>query len=151
MNTLNTSTTLNSFDLTALSTTVSSGFLARYLKTEVDALLATTDTHINLKVNTTDNTAALALKQDTITGLLTNFLTSNGTNNRVLISDSTGKLATSSIKTTELFCLANVSSNIQTQINTHNTNITELTTTILNIYNKTQVDALLDYKDSFKL
>ena len=51
-------------DITALSTTVSSGFLARYLKTEVDALLATINTNINLKVNTTDYTTAINLKSN---------------------------------------------------------------------------------------
>ena len=103
---MNTSVSLNSLDITALTTTVSTGFLARYLKTEVDALLATINTNKNLKVNATDYTTGLATKQNTISGLLVNVLSSTLTAYKVLVTNSNGKLATSLISTTELdFCI----------------------------------------------
>ena len=45
VNTLNTSVNVNSFDLAALSLTVQTGFVSRYLKSEIDALLTTISTN----------------------------------------------------------------------------------------------------------
>jgi hypothetical protein len=59
------------------------------------------------------------VKQNTITGAATTITNDNLTTNRVLISDTNGKVAASSlIDTTELGYLNNVTSNIQTQLNT---------------------------------
>ena len=57
-------------------------------------------------------------KQATLTGAASTIGSSNLTANRALISNSSGKVAaSSSISTTELGYLNNVSSNIQTQLN----------------------------------
>lgn len=56
-------------------------------------------------------------KQDAITGAASTIVSSNLTSNRALISDSNGKVANSIISTTQLGYLANVTSDIQTQIN----------------------------------
>lgn len=54
------------------------------------------------------------------------------TANRILVSDANGKLAvSSSITTTELNCLNNVSSNVQTQLNSKQATITGAATTIV--------------------
>lgn len=66
-----------------------------------------------------------------ITGGATTIASSNLTAGRALISDSNGKVAVSStITTTELGYLNNVSSNIQTQLNGKQSTITGAATTI---------------------
>lgn len=57
-------------------------------------------------------------KQNNITGAASTITTSNLTTNRALISDGSGKVAVSAITSTELGYLDNVTSNIQTQLNT---------------------------------
>jgi hypothetical protein len=62
----------------------------------------TTHTHANY-INTTDFTAALNLKQNAITGALSNILTSNLAVNQVLVTDANGKItASTDIDVTEL-------------------------------------------------
>lgn len=56
-------------------------------------------------------------KEPTITGAATSVVSSDLTASRVIVSDSNGKISVSDITTTELNCLDNVTSNIQTQIN----------------------------------
>lgn len=56
-------------------------------------------------------------KQNAITGAATTITTSNLTINRVLVSDASGKVAVSSVTSTELGYLSGVTSAIQTQIN----------------------------------
>jgi hypothetical protein len=55
--------------------------------------------------------------QETITGAATTITSSNLTINRVLVSDGSGKVAVSTVTSTELGNLAGVTSNIQTQLN----------------------------------
>lgn len=57
------------------------------------------------------------LNMNHLTGAISNILTSNLTENRALISDSSGKITVSSITSTILDYLANVSSDIQGQLN----------------------------------
>lgn len=57
-------------------------------------------------------------KQDAITGGATTILSSNLTSDRALISSGTGKVAVSSVTTTELGYVSGATSNLQTQINT---------------------------------
>jgi hypothetical protein len=59
---------------------------------------------------------ALALKQETITGAATTITTANLTNNRVLTSNGSGKVAVSTVTTTTLGFL-DATSSIQTQLN----------------------------------
>ena len=86
-----------------------------------------TATNIGLgNVNNTSDTekpistatqTALNGKQATITGAATTITDNNLTANRALISNSSGKVAVSSVTSTELGYLDGVTSNIQTQLN----------------------------------
>lgn len=64
-----------------------------------------------------DNAAAIATKQATITGAATTITSNNLTASRVLVSDANGKVADSSVTSTELGYLSGVTSSIQTQLN----------------------------------
>jgi hypothetical protein len=61
--------------------------------------------------------SALNAKQDTITGGASTITSSNLTANRALLSNSTGKVAVSTVTNTELGYLSGVSSALQTQLN----------------------------------
>ena len=88
-----------------------------------------TKTEVDNKVNT---------KQNTITGAATSIVSDNLTADRVLVSNTDGKVAVSSISTTKVGYLTDVTSNIQAQINSKANQSTT--------YNKTEVDDLLDAK-----
>lgn len=103
---------------------------------------------VNLGINNVDNTSdankpvssatstALGTKQDTITGAATTITGSDLTASRVLSSDASGKVAASTITTTQLGTLSTISSNVQTQLDgkalsSHNhtiANVTDLQT-----------------------
>jgi len=74
-----------------------------------------------LKYNTStslwETSNALSTKQDTITGAATTITSSNLTASRALVSDSSGKVATNAVTSTELGYLSGVTSAIQTQLN----------------------------------
>lgn len=60
--------------------------------------------------------AYLATKQDTIEGAASSVVDSNLTANRVVVSDGAGKIAVSSVTSSELGYLSGVTSNIQSQL-----------------------------------
>jgi hypothetical protein len=60
---------------------------------------------------------AIAGKQNTITGAATSITTSNLTASRALASDGSGKVAASSVTSTELGYVSGVTSALQTQLN----------------------------------
>lgn len=60
--------------------------------------------------------AYLATKQDTIDGAASSVVDSNLTANRVVVSNGTGKIAVSSVTSSELGYLSGVTSNIQSQL-----------------------------------
>jgi hypothetical protein len=60
---------------------------------------------------------ALGTKQDTITGAATSITSANLTASRALASDGSGKVAVSSVTSTELGYLSGVTSALQTQLN----------------------------------
>ena len=60
--------------------------------------------------------SSLSSKQNTITGAATTITTSNLTASRVLVSDTSGKVAVSTVTSTELGYLDGVESNIQNQL-----------------------------------
>ena len=64
-----------------------------------------------------DNATAIASKQSTITGAATTITSDNLTASMALVSDASGKVAVSSVTSTELGYLSGVTSNIQTQLN----------------------------------
>ena len=67
-------------------------------------------------------------KQSTISGAATSIVSNNLTANRALVSNSSGKVAVSSVTSTELRYLDGVTSNIQTQLNNKaNENIVNVT------------------------
>ena len=59
----------------------------------------------------------LETKQDKITGAATTITEDNLTANRALVSNSSGKVAVSTVTSTELGYLDGVTSNVQTQLN----------------------------------
>lgn len=65
----------------------------------------------------TDLQSALNAKQNTITGGASTIVSSNLTANRALVSNGSGKVAVSSVTSTELGYLDGVTSAIQTQLN----------------------------------
>jgi predicted nucleic acid-binding Zn-ribbon protein len=73
---------------------------------------------------------ALDGKQDTITGAATTVTSSDLTANSVLVSDNTGKIDVSSITTTKLGYLTDVTSNIQSQFTGVSDEISTLETTV---------------------
>ena len=78
-----------------------------------------------------------------LTGAISGVLTTNLTINRVLISNNSGKIDTSSVTSIELSYLSGVTSSIQTQINTLNTSITSINSNLANYYTKTETNTLL--------
>ena len=69
-----------------------------------------------LKTNVTEVTQALTSKQDTIVGGASTVVDDNLTVNRTLVSNGSGKIATSEVTSTELGYLSGVKSNIQEQL-----------------------------------
>ena len=68
-------------------------------------------------VNGTAVASAISGKQATITGAATTITSSDLTENRALISNNSGKVAVSSVTSTELGYVSGVTSAIQTQLN----------------------------------
>jgi hypothetical protein len=89
-----------------------------------------TNNEVNVLATTKMVTDSVALKQDIITGAATTVTNSNLTFNKVLISNSTGKIDVGTISDTELGYLSGLTSNIQTQLTTINTTVTNVTTNI---------------------
>lgn len=87
-----------------------------YTKTQTDNLLSAKADSSSV-YSKTDIDTALSGKQATITGAATTITSSNLTASRVLISNSNGKVAVSSVTSTELGYLSGVTGAIQTQIN----------------------------------
>ena len=56
-------------------------------------------------------------KQPTITGAASTIVSSNVTGSRVLVSDSSGKVSASTLASSILAYLANITSDVQSQIN----------------------------------
>lgn len=71
-----------------------------------------------------------ATKQDTITGAASSVAESNLEINKALISDASGKIAVSGASSTELSYLSNVNSDIQTQLNSKQANVTGAASTV---------------------
>jgi hypothetical protein len=71
----------------------------------------------NINAELTAATSAIAGKQNTITGAATTITSSNLTASRALISNSSGKVAVSTVTDTELSRLSGVTSSVQTQLN----------------------------------
>lgn len=82
----------------------------------IDGLTATVEELNHVSGVTSNIQTQLNGKQATITGGVTTALTRNFTVNRVIISNEDGKLASSSITSTELGYLDNVASDIQSQL-----------------------------------
>ena len=70
-------------------------------------------------------------KQNTITGAATSITGSNLTAKRVLISNGSGKVSTSSVSSDDLYYLNGVTSNVQDQLNSKQATITGAATTVV--------------------
>lgn len=71
---------------------------------------------LTLKTNVTEVTNALTSKQDKIVGGASTITDDNLTANRVLVSNSSGKVVVSAVTSTKLGYLDGVTSNVQTQL-----------------------------------
>jgi hypothetical protein len=89
-------------------------------------------------------------KQNTITGGATSILTTNLSVNRVLISNSSGKVDISTITSTELEYLSGVSSNIQNQLNNKVTQVVgkQLSDENYTLSEKNKLAGLNNYDDT---
>ena len=81
---------------------------------DIDGLQATVGT---LQTNVNNVQTALTSKQDTVVGGASTITADNLTTNRALVSNSSGKVAVSTVTSTELGYLDGVTSNVQTQLN----------------------------------
>ena len=70
-----------------------------------------------LQTNVNNVQTALTSKQDTVVGGASTITADNLTANRALVSNSSGKVAVSTVTSTELGYLDGVTSNVQTQLN----------------------------------
>ena len=83
-------------------------------ESDIDGLQTTVGT---LQTNVNNVQTALTSKQDTVVGGASTITADNLTANRALVSNSSGKVAVSSVTSTELGYLDGVTSNVQTQLN----------------------------------
>ena len=88
------------------------GGAAAAVQSNLDTHVADTTAHI-----TADERTAWNAKQAAITGAASTIATSDLTASRVMVTNTSGKAATSSITTTKLGYLSGVTSSIQTQLN----------------------------------
>ena len=119
----------NDSDFVAPTQKATKTFVASGLATKQDLLGYTAENSSNKSSSYTSsstttypNTKALvdglATKQNTITGAATSITSSNLTASKAVVSDSSGKVATSSTTSTEIGYVAGVTSAIQTQLST---------------------------------
>ena len=91
-----------------------------------------TSTEIGYLDGVTSNVQAqIDTKQATITGAATTIDTEDLTASRAIVSDGSGKIAVSTVTSTELGYLAGSTSNVQAQINTKQATITGAATTVV--------------------
>ena len=83
-------------------------------ESDIEGLQTTVGT---LQTNVNNVQTALTSKQDTVVGGASTITADNLTASRALISNSSGKVAVSTITSTELGYLDGVTSNVQTQLN----------------------------------
>ena len=83
-------------------------------ESDIDGLQATVGT---LQTNVNNVQTALTSKQDTVIGGASTITEDNLTASRALVSNSSGKVAVSTVTSTELGYLDGVTSNVQTQLN----------------------------------
>ena len=83
-------------------------------ESDIDGLQTTVGT---LQTNVNNVQTALASKQDTVVGGASTITEDNLTASRALVSNSSGKVAVSTVTSTELGYLDGVTSNVQTQLN----------------------------------
>ena len=83
-------------------------------ESDIDGLQTTVGT---LQTNVNNVQTALTSKQDTVVGGASTITADNLTANRALVSNSSGKVAVSTVTSTELGYLDGVTSNVQTQLN----------------------------------
>ena len=82
-------------------------------ESDIEGLQTTVGT---LQTNVNNVQTALTSKQDTVVGGASTITADNLTANRALVSNSSGKVAVSSVTSTELSYLDGVTSNVQTQL-----------------------------------
>lgn len=121
----------------AISTVVSSNLTAsRALISNANGKIAVssiTSTKLGYLTDVTSNIQSqIDGKQASITGAATTITSSNLTTSRALISNSSGKVAVSSVTSTELGYLSGVTSNIQTQLDSKISSANGAISTVVN-------------------
>ena len=86
----------------------------------IDELYTDANNYSSINTRVTNLETTISGKQNTITGGASTITSSNLTANRALVSNASGKVAASSITSTQLGYLSGVTSNIQTQLNNLN-------------------------------
>ena len=97
-------------------------------ESDIDGLQTSVST---LQTNVGNIQTALTSKQDVVVGAASTITENNLTVNRVLVSNSSGKVAVSTVTSTELGYLDGVTSNVQTQLDKKLENIPVATSTTL--------------------
>lgn len=92
-------------------------------ESDIEGLQTTVGT---LQTNVTNVQTALASKQDTVVGGASTITEDNLTASRALVSNSSGKVAVSTVTSTELGYLDGVTSNVQTQLDSKQGNNDEI-------------------------
>lgn len=90
-------------------------------ESDIDGLQTTVGT---LQTNVNNIQTALASKQDTVVGGASTITEDNLTASRALVSNSSGKVAVSTVTSTEIGYLDGVTSNVQTQLDSKQPTIT---------------------------
>ena len=93
----------------------------------IDELYIDANNYSSINTRVTNLETTISGKQNTITGGASTITSSNLTANRALVSNASGKVAASSITSTQLGYLSGVTSNIQTQLNNLNNSINNKT------------------------
>ena len=134
--------TITTSDLTASRALVSDGsgkvaVLASVTSTELGYVDATSSIQTQLDTGVTNAAAVVteavgieARRVSNIAGAVSTITTSDLTASRAVVSDGSGKISVSDVTSTELGYLDGVSSAIQTQIGTTNTNLADNSTRI---------------------
>lgn len=125
---MSTTTQLSTLNINILTTEQYNGIADKdenelYLLTDAGGFDSSLDSTSENAVQNKVITSALNGKQSTITGAATTIASSNLTASRALVSDTGGKVAISTVTSTELGYISGVTSNIQTQLNTLSSSI----------------------------
>lgn len=105
--------------------------ILKWLKDQVNSKL--TDANLNdIRSSIAANAAAIATKQNTITGAVSPFVTANATASRALVTDAAGKMAAHTATTSaQVGYLSTLTGDVQTQLNAKQATVTGAATSVV--------------------